>query len=89
MATVSFMGTTSIGCNFGFVGSSIGSLVQDASTPKNKQVYEWEKGRVQVSNCDSLSFSLLKSFAKEIYDIQLRGNKGDLDFCYKTTNNKV
>lgn len=81
MATVSSMGTTSIGCNFGFVGSSIGSFVQDPSKPKNKQVYDWEKGRVQVSNCDSLSLGLLKSFAEEIYEIKWRGNKDNLDFC--------
>ncbi len=82
--SVGFMGMAS-SCSWGFVGSSIGSLVQDASLPKNKRVYEWENGQVQVSNYDSLSFNLLKSFSKEIYDIELRENKYSY---FKTTNFK-
>jgi hypothetical protein len=79
---VSFMGMAS-SSSWGFVGSSIGSLVQGASTPKNKQVYEWEKGQVQFSNSDTLTLNLLTSFTKEIYDIELREPRNS---SFQTTN---
>ncbi len=63
---VSFMGMASSSLS-GTCGSSIGSLVQNASTPKNKAVYKWEKGIVQANGSDTLTLNLMKAYTNEIF----------------------
>jgi hypothetical protein len=51
----------------GLLGIGPGSLVQGLKPLKNKQIYDSNKGKIQVESVDNYALNLFKFFTQEYY----------------------